>query len=120
MINKQRAAGDIGKKVSSDPLSSTSPAPTIPTEPHTRTSSGSGASRNQLISAEKAKAFEIFKSGYPAGGWIDGQKKLLKAKYAEAKKLGEKANNLRNEISLFKLLTSRTSEAKIIRRRGIA
>lgn len=53
------------------------------------------------LSEEKAKAFEIFKSGYPAGSWIDGQKQVLKVKYSEAKNLGEKANSYRNEISIL-------------------
>jgi kinesin family protein 6/9 len=51
------------------------------------------------LSTEKAKAFEIFKNGYPSGAWIDGQKALLKTKYGEAKALGETAQKNRNEIS---------------------
>ncbi|KAJ3222748.1 Kinesin- protein 6 [Clydaea vesicula] len=57
---------------------------------------------NTSLTADKAKAFEIFKSGYPAGSWIDGQKLLLKQKYVEAKSLGEKANAMRNEIKILK------------------
>jgi hypothetical protein len=51
------------------------------------------------LTTEKAKAFEIFKNGYPSGSWIDGQKALLKSKYTEAKALGENAQKVRNEIS---------------------
>jgi kinesin family protein 6/9 len=51
------------------------------------------------LTTEKAKAFEIFKNGYPSGSWIDGQKTLLKSKYTEAKALGENAQKVRNEIS---------------------
>lgn len=51
------------------------------------------------LTTEKAKAFEIFKNGYPSGPWIDGQKQLLKTKYTEAKALGENAQRIRNEIS---------------------
>ncbi|KAI9004754.1 hypothetical protein BC832DRAFT_64456 [Gaertneriomyces semiglobifer] len=54
------------------------------------------------LTTEKAKAFEIFKQGYPAGDWIDSQKSLLKTKYGEAKALGEKANGYRNEIKTLK------------------
>ncbi|KAJ3219561.1 hypothetical protein HDU67_000506 [Dinochytrium kinnereticum] len=48
------------------------------------------------FTTEKARAFEIFKSAYPSGGWIDGQKTLLREKYGEAKALGEVANRLRS------------------------
>lgn len=51
------------------------------------------------LTTEKAKAFEIFKQGYPSGAWIEGQKSLLKEKYSEAKALGERASGLRAEIS---------------------
>eukprot|EP00842_Homolaphlyctis_polyrhiza_P004252 jgi/Hompol1/4828/HPOL_003988-RA len=54
------------------------------------------------LTTEKAKAFEIFRSGYPSSEWIDGQKALLKHKYAEAKSLGEAANKLRTEIKSLK------------------
>ncbi|KAJ3088301.1 Kinesin- protein 6 [Quaeritorhiza haematococci] len=78
------------------------PAPpattTIPTTSAPSVGSRLGASVPQLTT-EKARAFEIFKSGYPSSGWIDGQKALLKKKYGEAKGLGERANALRNEIS---------------------
>ena len=53
------------------------------------------------LTTEKAKAFEIFKSGYPSGPWIDGQKSLLKTKYTQAKALGESAQQIRNEISMY-------------------
>jgi hypothetical protein len=57
------------------------------------------------LTTEKAKAFEIFKNGYPSGPWIDGQKQLLKNKYSEAKALGENAQKIRNEISEAFVLT---------------
>ncbi|KAJ3017417.1 Kinesin- protein 6 [Thoreauomyces humboldtii] len=53
------------------------------------------------LTSEKAKAFEIFKSGYPSGSWIEGQKTLLKGKYGDAKALGEKAHQLRTDMSEF-------------------
>jgi hypothetical protein len=55
----------------------------------------------QQLSTEKAKAFELFKQSYPPSEWIDGQKKLLKTKYNDAKKLGEAAHSLRNQMSTF-------------------
>ncbi|KAI8836152.1 hypothetical protein BC829DRAFT_493426 [Chytridium lagenaria] len=60
-----------------------------------------GASVPQFTT-EKARAFEIFKNGYPSGSWIDGQKMLLRTKYAEAKALGEEANRLRTGIKHLK------------------
>ncbi|KAJ3176997.1 Kinesin- protein 6 [Geranomyces variabilis] len=54
------------------------------------------------LTTEKAKAFDIFKQGYPSGAWIEGQKTLLKGKYGEAKALGEKANQLRTDIKSMK------------------
>jgi hypothetical protein len=50
------------------------------------------------LTTDKAKAFEIFKGGYPSGNWIDNQKGILKDKYLQAKNLGEAANNLRIRI----------------------
>lgn len=50
------------------------------------------------LTTAKAKAFEIFKNAYPSGAWIEGQKALLKEKYAEAKGVGGGANGLRMEI----------------------
>ncbi|KAI9206079.1 kinesin family member 6 [Polychytrium aggregatum] len=64
-----------------------------------------GAARKaaeSMISTEKAKAFEIFKSGYPSSGWIDGQKAILKEKYSLAKALGEQAHDLRSKIKNMK------------------
>ncbi|KAJ3128891.1 Kinesin- protein 6 [Nowakowskiella sp. JEL0407] len=57
---------------------------------------------NPRLTTEKARAFEIFKGGYPSTGWIEGQKDLLKIKYTEAKALGEKADAYRNEIKTLK------------------
>ncbi|KAI9095922.1 kinesin-like protein KIF6 [Phlyctochytrium arcticum] len=54
------------------------------------------------LTSDKARAFEIFKSGYPSGAWIDGQKQLLKGKYAVAKQLGEVACGLRDQIKHIK------------------
>ncbi|KAL2914503.1 hypothetical protein HK105_206070 [Polyrhizophydium stewartii] len=54
------------------------------------------------FTTEKARAFEIFRRGYPSSEWIDGQKSLLKAKYSQAKTLGEAANQLRAEIKALK------------------
>ncbi|KAJ3134119.1 Kinesin- protein 6 [Physocladia obscura] len=53
------------------------------------------ASSMPQLSMEKAKLFEVFKKDYPGTSLIDEQKVALKAKYAEAKKLGEIANELR-------------------------
>ncbi len=47
------------------------------------------------------KAYNIFIQTYEPQKWIDEQKLLLKAKYIEAKQLGETANNYRNIISKF-------------------
>jgi kinesin family protein 6/9 len=52
------------------------------------------------LTPDKAKAFEIFKGGYPSGNWIDNQKGILKEKYLQAKNLGETANNLRIRIRI--------------------
>ena len=94
MLNKQK-----GQETSNTPTSiSDSSSPTPRSTSHSRSSS---AIKTELAATEKAKAFEIFKNGYPAGSWIDGQKALLKTKYTEAKSVGEKANNYRNEISIF-------------------
>ncbi|KAJ3025970.1 UNVERIFIED_CONTAM: Kinesin- protein 6 [Siphonaria sp. JEL0065] len=54
------------------------------------------------LSLDKAKLFEEFKKGYPGTNWIEDQKVLLKGKYAEAKKLGELANELRLKIKHIK------------------
>ncbi|KAJ3105594.1 Kinesin- protein 6 [Phlyctochytrium planicorne] len=62
------------------------------------------------FTTEKARAFEIFKESYPSGGWIDGQKKTLSVKYAEAKKLGEEANALRMDIKQLKQTLSVPSD----------
>jgi hypothetical protein len=53
------------------------------------------------VNNQKAQAFEIFKRGYPSGDWIDNQKGILKDKYAQAKFLGESANELRIKISII-------------------
>lgn len=55
-----------------------------------------------VLSMEKAKAFEMFKRGYPSSDWIDAQKELLKSRYIAAKQLGEHANNLRLQTKLMK------------------
>ncbi|KAJ3298827.1 Kinesin- protein 6 [Rhizoclosmatium sp. JEL0117] len=47
------------------------------------------------LSLDKAKLFEVFKKDYPGTNWIEDQKLQLKTKYAEAKKMGEVANELR-------------------------
>ncbi|KAJ8330172.1 hypothetical protein O5D80_001743 [Batrachochytrium dendrobatidis] len=60
------------------------------------------ASSIPSLSTEKANAFEIFRREYPASEWIDGQKSVLKEKYAEAKSLGEHANTLRTNIKSMK------------------
>ncbi|KNC96077.1 uncharacterized protein SPPG_08467 [Spizellomyces punctatus DAOM BR117] len=60
------------------------------------------------LTTEKAKAFEIFKRGYPSGEWIEGQKTLLKNKYAEAKALGEQASQLRSAIKAMKATLAQT------------
>ena len=51
------------------------------------------------LTTEKAQAFEIFKESYPATGWIEDKKAILKGMYSDAKKMGENAQSLRNEIS---------------------
>ncbi|TPX61137.1 hypothetical protein SpCBS45565_g07339 [Spizellomyces sp. 'palustris'] len=60
------------------------------------------------LTTEKAKAFEIFKRGYPSGEWIEGQKALLKNKYTEAKALGEQASQLRSAIKAMKATLTQT------------
>ncbi|KAJ3071202.1 Kinesin- protein 6 [Podochytrium sp. JEL0797] len=54
------------------------------------------------LSVDKAKLFEVFKQDYPGTNWIEEQKVQLKNKYAEAKKLGELANELRMKIKHIK------------------
>lgn len=54
------------------------------------------------LSNDKAKAFEIFKRGYPSGDWIDNQKHILKEKYTVAKRIGEEANSLRLRMKTLK------------------
>ena len=49
------------------------------------------------LTTEKAKAFEIFKSGYPSGAWIDNQKTILKQKY-----FSEKREQRRHVLTLLK------------------
>jgi hypothetical protein len=94
MLNKEKLAG----KNRSDTEITASKPPTP--QPSSRPVSSLSTAKNSLISEEKAKAFEIFKAGYPAGEWIDGQKKLLKTKYTAAKSLGETANTCRTRISI--------------------
>ncbi|ORX58423.1 kinesin-domain-containing protein [Piromyces finnis] len=55
-----------------------------------------------LSPEEKIKAYNIFIQTYEPQKWIDKQKLLLKAKYIEAKQLGETANNYRNIIKSLK------------------
>ena len=80
-------------------MASTPPQKSIPTN-QTLESITKLKSSIPKLTTEKAKAFEIFKNGYPSGAWIDGQKALLKKKYGEAKSLGEVAQANRNEISM--------------------
>jgi len=56
-----------------------------------------------LSPEEKMKAYNIFIQTYEPQKWIDEQKLLLKAKYIEAKQLGETANNYRNIIKSLKV-----------------
>ncbi|ORX86406.1 hypothetical protein BCR32DRAFT_264945 [Anaeromyces robustus] len=51
---------------------------------------------------EKIKAYNIFIQTYEPQKWIEEQKLLLKAKYIEAKQLGETANSFRNTIKSLK------------------
>ncbi|KAI8819646.1 P-loop containing nucleoside triphosphate hydrolase protein [Fimicolochytrium jonesii] len=117
MVNKLRSGQDprsqplktkdLVPSHQSSPSLLESAAPSISSQPASTTASVNGlnsrlrASVPQLTS-EKAKAFEIFKQGYPSGEWIEGQKTLLKGKYNDAKALGEKANQLRTEIKTMK------------------
>lgn len=55
-----------------------------------------------LSPEEKIKAYNIFIQTYEPQKWIEDQKLLLKAKYIEAKQLGETANNYRNIIKSLK------------------
>jgi hypothetical protein len=98
MLNKEKLAGRNRNDTEVTSISSKAPSPQ-PRSVESRPGSSLSTAKNNLISEEKAKAFEIFKSGYPAGEWIEGQKKLLKNKYTEAKSLGEKANSCRTRIS---------------------
>ncbi|KAL7749482.1 hypothetical protein RI367_005036 [Sorochytrium milnesiophthora] len=59
-------------------------------------------SRPQPLSADKAVAFEKFKETYAPMAMIEEQKALLKARYGEAKALGESANQLRSDIKQMK------------------
>lgn len=93
MLEKKRHA--VSDNVAED-LKSNSPTP------QSRPNSSLTARKTAFISEEKAKAFEIFRSGYPAGAWIDGQKALLKNKYSQAKSMGENANKHRAGISYLR------------------
>ncbi|KAJ3149855.1 Kinesin- protein 6 [Geranomyces michiganensis] len=118
MVNKLRNGEDVDKARIPAALRATAsvPANIGQTEPITRTNSFAASSMPALthsstarlaasvpqLTTEKAKAFDIFKQGYPSGAWIEGQKTLLKGKYTEAKALGEKANQLRTDIKSMK------------------
>ncbi|KAJ3390452.1 Kinesin- protein 6 [Entophlyctis sp. JEL0112] len=55
---------------------------------------------------EKAKLFDMFKKEYPGTELIEEQKSALRIKYAEAKRLGETANELRLSIRSAKDILS--------------
>lgn len=53
------------------------------------------------MSTGRQEAFEIFKRDYTQNSNIEDNKDALKAKYVEAKKLGEYVNKSRTKISKF-------------------
>jgi len=54
------------------------------------------------MSIGRQEAFEIFKRDYKENGTIDENKKGLKRRYMDAKKLGEQVNNARQSINSIK------------------
>ena len=54
------------------------------------------------MSMGRQEAFEIFRRDYHNNQAIEDNKVLLKQKYAEAKSLGEKVNQARTKISMYK------------------
>ncbi|KAJ3411076.1 Kinesin- protein 6 [Chytridiales sp. JEL 0842] len=77
-------------------LSSSIPTPTLEKEKPTI----------PTFTPTKAKAFEEFKKGYPGSSFLDTQKEVLKGKYTEAKKMGERAATLRSQVKHLKDLLS--------------
>ncbi|KAJ3055592.1 Kinesin- protein 6 [Rhizophlyctis rosea] len=55
-----------------------------------------------ILSTEKAKAFDIFKSGHPSGTWIDGQKEGLRDKIVEVKALGAQMFRLKTDVDVLR------------------
>ncbi|KAJ3043781.1 Kinesin- protein 6 [Rhizophlyctis rosea] len=55
-----------------------------------------------VLSTEKAKAFDIFKSGHPSGTWIDGQKEVLRDKIVEVKGLGAQMYRLKMDVDILR------------------
>ena len=52
----------------------------------------------------REEAFEVFKASYPNTEWLSSNQEILKAKYGEAKGLGQEVNDLRETINGLKAL----------------
>uniref|UniRef100_A0A674ISK9 Kinesin-like protein n=1 Tax=Terrapene triunguis TaxID=2587831 RepID=A0A674ISK9_9SAUR len=65
------------------------------------------------MSLGRQEAFEIFKRDYVDSVTIEDNKQLLKQRFAEAKSLGEKVNEVRNKISNYKTMFNRLKGLKI-------
>uniref|UniRef100_A0A8C8RFJ0 Kinesin-like protein n=1 Tax=Pelusios castaneus TaxID=367368 RepID=A0A8C8RFJ0_9SAUR len=67
------------------------------------------------MSLGRQEAFEIFKRDYADSVTIEDNKHLLKQRFAEAKSLGEKINEVRNKISkwIYKTMFNRLKGLKI-------
>uniref|UniRef100_A0A8C0GWG1 Kinesin-like protein KIF6/9 C-terminal domain-containing protein n=1 Tax=Chelonoidis abingdonii TaxID=106734 RepID=A0A8C0GWG1_CHEAB len=65
------------------------------------------------MSLGRQEAFEIFKRDYVDSITIEDNKQLLKKRFAEAKSLGEKVNEVRNKISNYKTMFNRLKGLKI-------
>uniref|UniRef100_A0A8C3SG48 Kinesin-like protein KIF6/9 C-terminal domain-containing protein n=1 Tax=Chelydra serpentina TaxID=8475 RepID=A0A8C3SG48_CHESE len=65
------------------------------------------------MSLGSQEAFEIFKRDYVDSVTIEDNKQLLKQRFAEAKSLGEKVNEVRNKISNYKTMFNRLKALKI-------
>ena len=67
-----------------------------------KTLNGVGVCKDGAVLDDPALSFSWFKERYPGSAAIEENKSLLKAKYAEAKKTGEKVNKARSTINYLK------------------
>ncbi|KAG5461110.1 MAG: hypothetical protein BJ554DRAFT_6747, partial [Olpidium bornovanus] len=74
------------------------------------------AGRLPVTAEEKTSAFELFSCSYTPMAWVNEQKQVLKAKYEEAKRLGERANGYRNDIKSLKTAVNAKRELHETRR----